>query len=253
MGFAVLACAVVVACQFHAQPALPHQAVSHQSSPSATSPAAVTRGKSPASATTSSPPVAPSAASSVAPHPAASTSSQVVHPITPTGLVIPALGVGTLRHPVPVKGMPSSDDTYGIPPNFTQVGWWNGYRNHGEFVSAPKPGGQPGNANIAVFIAHTGLDDKSGVFAHLGELKPGNRVYIFGIDRQGHRGYLTLRVLGESPAKKSNTQALNDAIDAAPAATRAAFITCSGKIDWSIGHHEYNTVMFADIRSWQPN
>lgn len=137
---------------------------------------------------------------------------------------------------------------YGIPPNLTQVGWWSAYTDKGKTYAAPQPGGALGNANIAVFIAHTALDDKHGVFAKLPELAVGQKIYISGQDARHQRVTLIFEMIGKAPTpKKSDEDALAKSIDNAPAATRAAFITCSGPIDWKRGHHEYNTVVFADL------
>lgn len=172
---------------------------------------------------------------------------------------IPALGVG-VQKAVDVVAKPSemaydaltgkTVSSYGIPSNLTQVGWWSAYTDKDKTYAAPEPGGQLGNANIAVFVAHTALDDQHGVFAHLGELKVGQIIYLSGIDVQHHQVKQTWVMIAKAlSAEKADINALNNAINAAPAATGAAFITCSGPINSALGHHEFNTVVFAKLLS----
>jgi hypothetical protein len=139
--------------------------------------------------------------------------------------------------------------SYGIPNNLTQVAWWSADQNNN---AAPKPGGPRGNSNIAVFVAHTGLDDVHGVFAKLSSLREGDSIYIGGIDAKGVRGTLTMRVIGSATAPKANSIELATAINQAPAATRAVFGTCAGRLSSDKQTHKDNRVVFADIVAWAP-
>ena len=128
---------------------------------------------------------------------------------------------------------------YGVPDNLTDVTWWN---QDDRGIPAPKPGGPPGNANIALFFGHTGINGDVGVFDKLYTLQVGQRVTLIGYDALGRTIKMVLEVVRVVPQlDKSNPNALNDSIDAAPAATRVSFITCFGKVNQAIASSDANS------------
>ena len=225
--------------------------------------AAAPRTSLPASETAATQPVSLNPASQAATTPSAQpmspeSSDPVIHPIRPDGIVVPKFGSIATTSVVPMAsyvgpnkwlgGKPSLQ--YGIPPNLTQVSWWSADQNGS---AAPLLGGSVGNANIAVFWAHTSIDDIRGVFAQLETLQPGDVIYIQGRDLAGKRGTMTLRVIVPAVlTDKTKPEQLDAALSAAPAATRAAFGTCAGTVSADLRSHQQNAWVFADIVAWAP-
>jgi hypothetical protein len=160
-----------------------------------------------------------------------------------------------------VVSMPAERGSYVIPNNLTQAALWSGTVVKGVFQAAVLPGCAPGNANMAIMIAHTGLDDKSGVFVNQNtKLKVGDVATLIGVDTAGHHGTLQLRLCAFSPPvekfKKNGVydkQAFERALKAAPACARVATATCAGSIDWSIKHHKEIGIVYWDVVSWTPS
>jgi hypothetical protein len=114
---------------------------------------------------------------------------------------------------------------------------------------------------MAIMISHTGLDDKSGVFANQNtKLKVGDTATLTGVDTTGHHGTLQLRLCAFSPPvekfKKNGAydpQAFEHALKAAPACAYVATATCVGSIDWSIKHHKEIGIAYWEAVSWTPS
>jgi hypothetical protein len=153
------------------------------------------------------------------------------------------------------------DGSYVMPNNLTDIARWSGTTVNSTFMQAPLPGCAPGNANMAIMFAHTGLDDKTGPFVNQGsKLKVGATATLSGVDTKGHAGTLTLRVCAPptsaqkyNPNGKYDPQLFVKALNAAPACTRVVTATCKGSINWAIQHHLEVGLVFWDIVAWTPS
>lgn len=193
----------------------------------------------------------------------ASPPATIVMPIVPTELQIPELVRGSqpanlryvLKHGIPVAPKPSSLQfdphlgrkvpMYGTPDDLLSATWWSADQ-HG--TPAPKPGGKPGNMNIALFFVHTGINGAQGVGNNFGKLRKGEKFMLYGQNASGHKVRFTLVVVRvHAGIDKSDPNALNDSIVQAPPSTRVALFTCSGSVDEAISSSNFNTEVDAAI------
>lgn len=161
---------------------------------------------------------------------------QVVRPIVPNHLFIPAIGVNTITFP---KGTVWQYDqftgrdepSFGVPPEtaegLLQTTWWS-------------DGPKPGSRGMAIVLGHSDV----GIFDNLGKLKAGQ---VAGLS-DGHT-LLKFRVIGKprTGIPKTDPAALQRALQHHPANARLALLTCSGQFNGS--ESEENTVVFLEFVS----
>jgi len=186
---------------------------------------------------------------------ASSAPVNIVSPILPAHLRIPAIGVSAAVAPGksaveydPHTGQQSL--AFPVPPNLEDVTWWQGGPNPSEhitFAPAPKPGGQ----GIAILTMHSSLGGVGyGVGNHLGQLRLGQLINVTGWDTGAHQLRLTFAVIGKQQhLDKANPGALSAAIRQAPAGTRLVLVTCSGSVNYTISSSNFNTVVYATLKS----
>lgn len=134
----------------------------------------------------------------------------------PARLAIPALGIDAN---VQQAGLTKAG-AMGTPSNFTDVAWY-------------KYGPAPGQAGSAVIDGHVdnGLS-LAGVFKHLGDIKPGDDVYV--TTESGQRLHFKVSDIEIYPYQDAPTDLIFNRDDA----VRLNLITCDGT--WVKGGHTYN-------------
>jgi hypothetical protein len=150
----------------------------------------------------------------------------------PVRLDIPAIGVGTVMHPLGLN----PDRTVQVPP-LTKDSWAGWYRN------SPAPG----QLGPAVILGH--IDSARygpGVFFKLGALRPGDTVSVTRADRT----VAVFRVDRVAEFAKDHFPTLDVYGNTDRAALR--LITCGGKFDLSAHSYEDNIVAFASLVSSHP-
>lgn len=151
----------------------------------------------------------------------------------PVKVRIPALDVQAKVEPVGLD----ENAALAVPDNIERVGWYN--------LGVP-PGAPKGSAVLA---AHRdGVEQGRGVFYHLGELKPGNKVVITLADGQELDYEVVAR---ESIAKNRLPYEELFAISGEP---RLTLISCGGYYDKDKGGYQDNVVVTAvpKFESWKP-
>jgi hypothetical protein len=141
----------------------------------------------------------------------------------PTRLRIPAIGVdsGLLA-----LGR-AADATIEVPGDPDMAGWWSG---------GPRPG-QPGPA---VLVGH--VDSRTGpaVFFRLGELQPGDEVFVDRADAT------TARFVVSSLGRYEKALFPSDLVYHPTLEPEIRLVTCGGPFDPSTGHYRDNLVVFGD-------
>lgn len=148
----------------------------------------------------------------------------VTHPIAePARMVIPAISVRAKLIPVGLL-----DDGAMETPPFGLAGWY-------------KLGPVPGATGPAVIVAH--VDSKKGpdVFYRLRELKPGDKVEVYGAD--GDVAVFTVESQEEVLKKDLPTERIWNQTDQAV----LRLITCGGEFDAASGHYLSNTIVYAHL------
>lgn len=122
----------------------------------------------------------------------------------------------------------NADGTVGVPKSFTDVGWY-------------KYGPTPGELGPAVVLGHVDSYKGAAVFYHLGELAPGDLVYITREDGS----VATFRVTGfeRYPQAEFPTDQVYGNIDHAG----LRLITCTGVYNHGTLRYDHNLVVYADL------
>ncbi len=143
--------------------------------------------------------------------------------VPPAGLTIPGLGVVT--GPLIPLGVDAAG-AMEVPPDATGTGWY-------------RFGPQPGDTGPAIVAAHVDYDGVPGVFARLGELRPGDPVSVrradgtevafavYQVDRYPKDAFPTSAVYGNTTGPELR------------------LITCGGSYDPVTGHYRDNVVVYA--------
>ncbi len=150
-------------------------------------------------------------------------------PGKPARLIIPSIGVAANVQSVGLywKGA----GTVGIPPNFTDVAWYN---------KGPKPG-EPGSAVIDGHL--DGQNVKEAVFYNLAKLVPGDMVQV--IDAKGKT--LQFKVVDVKTYDYKAPTAEIFSGDASKA--RLNLITCAGSWDKTAKLYNKRIVVFTELVS----
>jgi len=118
----------------------------------------------------------------------------------------------------------NEDETFEVPPA-DEVGWY-------------RFGPSPGQAGSAVLAAHIAFDGVDGVFRHLEDLKPGDRVEVSYDD--GSTSAFVVESITEY-----DKQSLPDELFAKDGPAKLALITCGGAFNRQLRSYESNTVAIA--------
>lgn len=141
----------------------------------------------------------------------------------PLGLTVPSLGIAT--GPL----LPLDIDPAGaleVPPDADGTGW---------FVHSPQPG-DPGPAIVAAHVDYGGVP---GVFARLGDLRPGDPVTV----RRSDGAEVAFTVYRVDRYPKSDFP--SDAVYGNTPGAELRLITCGGAFDALTGHYRDNVVAYA--------
>jgi hypothetical protein len=146
--------------------------------------------------------------------------------LTPSRIEIPALHV-TARI---IKVGTSPGGALQVPLNPKITGWWDG---------GASPGAPRGTAVIAGHINYSGV---TGALAHIGNLNPGDTVYVYGA-RAGKTTRLAFTVTGVRTYLKQGLpyQKIFDQ----DVAGRLVLVTCGGPFDARTGNYLDNIVTYA--------
>ncbi len=143
----------------------------------------------------------------------------VAQPVT---LTIPAIGVQTsLIH----LGL-TAQGTLQVPKTTSVAGWYTG---------SPAPGA----TGSAVIAGHIDSYLGPGIFFHLSQLRPGERVYVRRAD--GTLAVFRVMAVKQYAKDKFPTQAVYGAVPNA----QLRLITCGGTFDYTTRSYLSNTVVFA--------
>lgn len=130
---------------------------------------------------------------------------------------------------VPVGTTP--DRELEIPLNPKRVGWWK---------YGAKPGATTGTAILAGHINYAGV---TGPMATIGQLNPGDDVFVFGTQNADKQHEVRFRVTGVRTYHK--TRLPYQQIFDQKSVGRIAIVTCGGPFDASTGNYLDNIVVFA--------
>ena len=146
--------------------------------------------------------------------------------LSPNRIEIPAL-----KTEAPILAVGDDNRELNIPLDPKVAGWWKG---------GAEPGAATGTAIIAGHINYAGVQ---GALGRIGELNPGDTVYIYGVGRDKKQGRLRLKITGVRTYSK---KALPFAeIFDQSSVGRVAIVTCGGPFDASTGNYLDNIVAFA--------
>lgn len=146
----------------------------------------------------------------------------------PVTVTTPRVRVPDLAVDAPVVGLATRDGVLDVPRTASDVGLWSA-------------GPVPGDPGAAVLVGHVDLDGVPGVFARLGELRPGTRVVVRRPDGRDAT-FLVERV--EQHAK---TAFPTDEVYAPTERPSLRLVTCGGAFDRRTGHYRDNVVVFASL------
>lgn len=121
------------------------------------------------------------------------------------------------------------DGTMEVPDDASTVGW---------FTGAPTPG----SIGPAVLAGHVNWKGRSGAFAGLATLVPGDEVRVERLD--GSVAVFAVTTSGRYPKDRFPTDAVYGPIDHAG----LRLITCGGEFDRASGHYRDNIVVWAVLR-----
>lgn len=146
-----------------------------------------------------------------------------MHRSAPVRVRIPAIGVSSALMRLGLD----SDGTLEVPPGAYPAGWYTG---------APTPG----ELGPAIIAGHVNWNEDAGVFEHLNDLRPGDRVVV----SRSNGSAAVFRVSRVERFAKSAfpSRAVYGNIDHAG----LRLITCSG-LDEQTDLYEDNTVAFAEL------
>jgi sortase (surface protein transpeptidase) len=141
----------------------------------------------------------------------------------PTRVRIPSIGVDSSLQEL---GR-APDQTIEVPADPGTAGWWSG-------------GPRPGSTGPAVLVGH--VDSRTGpaVFFRLGELQPGDEVFVDRADAT------TARFVVSSLGRYEKALFPSDLVYYPTLEPEIRLVTCGGPFDPSTGHYRDNLVVFAD-------
>jgi sortase (surface protein transpeptidase) len=149
------------------------------------------------------------------------TATTVPIPPLPASIKIPRIGVDA---PIVAVGLEPGTNNLHIP-DIDHVGWY-------------RLGPSPGQTGSAVLVGHVDGDGRPGIFWHLGQLAPGDRITIdyAGVSPR------EFRVSGRKQIPKNELPAELFSRAGPP---RLALITCGGAFNSTTRHYEDNVVIVA--------
>jgi hypothetical protein len=153
--------------------------------------------------------------------------SAVADIVAPNRIVIPKIHANAPIVPVGT----TADRELQIPLNPRVVGWWR---------YGAKPGATVGTAILAGHINYAGV---TGSMAAIGQLDPGDQVYVFGKQNADNRHEVRFRVTGVRTYHKTHLP--YQKIFNQKSAGRIVIVTCGGPFDASTGNYLDNIVVFA--------
>jgi LPXTG-site transpeptidase (sortase) family protein len=141
---------------------------------------------------------------------------------SPVALIIPAIGV---RTPLVRLGLTTSGAMQ-VPPSASVAGWYTG---------SPRPGA----IGSAIIAGHIDSHQGPGVFYHLSQLRPGNRLYV----RRADGTLAVFRVTSVDTYRKDDFPTRS--VYGATPDPELRLITCGGSFDPSLGSYLSNVVVYA--------
>lgn len=151
--------------------------------------------------------------------------AEVLSPSEPTRLRIPKLEIDTTF--VPPLGLLENGEV-GVPDSYTEVGWY-------------KYSPTPGALGPAVILGHVDSYEGPAVFFYLGQLEPGDDVYI---DREdGRTAHFKVESLERPKQAEFPTERVYGDIDHAG----LRLITCSGTYVRGNQRYTHNLVVYAKL------
>lgn len=150
--------------------------------------------------------------------------SEDVADATPVRLRVPAIGVDSALEDL---GLGASGELE-APVDFDLAGWYSG-------------GVVPGEIGPAIIAGHVDSVTAPAVFARIGELAPGDEVFVAMSD-----GTERVFAVGGSLQSSKSTFPTDDVYSNVPTPD-LRLITCAGAFDTSIGHYTDNLIVFATL------
>ncbi|MDP3712609.1 MAG: sortase [Mycobacteriales bacterium] len=144
----------------------------------------------------------------------------------PPTVTTPRVRVPALEVDAPVIGLATRDGVLDVPRTASDVGLWSA-------------GPVPGDPGAAVLVGHVDLDGVPGVFARLGDLRPGTRIVVRRPDGRDAT-FLVDRV-----QQHAKTAFPTDEVYAPTERPSLRLVTCGGAFDRRTGHYRDNVVAFA--------
>lgn len=142
----------------------------------------------------------------------------------PVRLRIPAIDVDTGLQTLGLEG----DGSIEVPSDPMSAGWW-------------AEGARPGQVGPAVILGHVDAKTrKRAVFYRLGDLRPGDDVFVDRADGTTARFQITRRSTYEKAEFPS------DLVYYPTLESELRLVTCGGPIDPTTGHYRDNLVVFAE-------
>jgi sortase (surface protein transpeptidase) len=140
----------------------------------------------------------------------------------PVALTIPAIGVQTSLTDLGL----TAAGTLAVPPSTAVAGWYTG-------------SSRPGALGPAVIAGHIDSHVGPGIFFHLSQLRPGDRVYV----RRADGTLAVFRVTGVQSYAKDRFPTL--AVYGPTPDAELRLITCGGTFDPRLRSYLSNTVVYA--------
>ena len=155
------------------------------------------------------------------------TTATPVPAIDPNRIEIPKL-----KETAPIVSVATtSDGELDVPLNPKKVGWWR---------YGARPGASKGTAILAGHVNYAGV---SGSMAHIGKLKPGDQVNVYGKQNANNQTEVRFRVTGVRTYHKT-TLPYKQIFDQ-KSIGRIVIVTCGGPFDASTGSYLDNIVVYA--------
>lgn len=153
--------------------------------------------------------------------------SAVADIISPNRIEIPKIHASAPIIPVGT----TADGELDVPLNPHVVGWWQ---------YGAKPGATVGTAILAGHINYAGV---TGAMATIGQLNPGDEVFVFGKQNADSRHEVRFTVTGVRTYHKTHLP-YKEIFDQ-HSAGRIVIVTCGGPFDASTGNYLDNIVVYA--------
>ncbi len=170
---------------------------------------------------------APFAPDGVVGDPIASSTAATMNPSYPVRLRVPKIHLDAPFTEEPL-GL-DEDKAVEVPEGYEEVGWY-------------RYGPTPGSLGPAVVLGHVDSLDGAAVFYLLGQLEPGDSVFV---DREdGTTAEFTVTALERTPQSEFPTQKVYGNIDFAG----LRLITCTGKYDKGSLRYSHNLVVYAALK-----